>query len=737
LVTTPQKDVDFDLLMQEIKRSKWLDATTMDLIFDKHPWLGVRRGEIITGMCALMHSILSKENGLMYSKGNILDMVTHPRMIGHASKIADLFLDRFHPDESKRCADDQLLSERIEAIAKDIDSGVEDTVTTQLLMKMLDIVKHTYKTNVYMQNRYALGFRLDPRIMEPNEESAIYKEVPYGILFAHGRRFNGYHVRFRDIARGGMRLVTPASVEQYALESVRHYDECYELAFAQQLKNKDIPEGGSKAVCLIDTNNLGSTTISRDFVMRKSAKAFSDTILDLVVDTEETRAKIVDYWGKKEVLYLGPDEQVIPADIDWIIQQAGRRGYATPAAFMSSKARAGINHKEYGVTSEGVNVYLDVALKKSLGIDPRKEPFTIKMTGGPDGDVGGNEINILIREYGDNAKIVGIADHSGCAEDPNGLDHEELLRLFREGLSISHLDQDKLGSDGGILNLVDSEEGVKARNSMHNRLVTDAFIPCGGRPNTIDITNYKQFINPETGEPSSKLIVEGANLFITAEARRALYDEAGVVIVKDSSANKGGVITSSYEIISSMLLSEDTFFEHKEQIVEEVLAKLRNLAKMEAELLFREGEVYGTSLPEVSQIISNSINAATDALSAALDTLTEEDRDELLPLFRAHLPKTLADLAFDDVHSKVPDQYIKNAISSCLASKMVYKEGTKFIEAQPKEKLADIALRYIRKEKEVAKLMESLQEVEMASDQKEKILRILDAGGARTALSFP
>jgi glutamate dehydrogenase len=736
LVTTPNEDVDFDLLMHEIKRSKWLDNTTMDLIFDKHPWLGVRRGEVITGMGALMHSILAKENGLMYSKGNILDLVTHPRIIAHASKIADLFLDRFNPDESKRCADIQL-SERIEGIVKAIDSDVEDTVTRQLLIKMLDIVKHTYKTNVYMENRYALGFRLDPRIMEPNEGSAIYKEVPYGLLFAHGRRFNAYHVRFRDIARGGMRLVTPSSVEQYALESARHYDECYDLAFAQQLKNKDIPEGGSKGVCLIDTNNLAPKAISKDYVMRKTAKAFSDTILDLVVDTEETRSQIVDYWGKKEVLYLGPDEQVTPADINWIIQQAGRRGYGTPSAFMSSKARAGINHKEYGVTSEGVNVYLDVALKKSLGIDPRKEPFTIKMTGGPDGDVGGNEINILIREYGDNAKIVGIADHSGCAEDPNGLDHEELLRLFREGLSISHFDQGKLGGDGGILHDVDSEQGFKARNSMHNRLVTDAFIPCGGRPSTIDIKNYKQFINAETGVPSSKLIVEGANLFITAAARRALYDDAGVIIVKDSSANKGGVITSSYEIISSMLLSEDTFFEHKEQIVEEVLIKLRYLAKMEAELLFREGEVYGTSLPEVSQIISNSINAATDALSAALDTLSEEDRDQLLPLFRAHLPKTLADLAFDDIHNKVPEQYIKNAISSCLASKMVYKEGTRFIEAQPKAKLADIALRYIRKEKEVAKLMESLQDVEMESDQKEEILRLLDAGGARTSLGFP
>jgi glutamate dehydrogenase len=722
--------VSFDLIKQEIKRSKWLDKTTMDLVFDKkNAWLGVNRGEIITGMCSLMHPLLAKENALVYSKANILDMVTKPRTIKHAAKIADLFLDRFHPDHPLK--DETELKVRMDEIKQAIESDVEDTVTIGLLHKMMDICTHTLKTNVYMQNRYALGFRLDPRIMESDHTN--YKETPYGILFVHGRRFNAYHVRFRDISRGGLRLVTPPSVEQYALESARHYDECYGLAFAQQLKNKDIPEGGSKAVALVNTNDLAHAT--KNFIMRKSVKAFTDTILDLVVDTEETRHNIVDYLGKKEVLYLGPDEQVIPDDIDWIIQQARRRGYGTPAAFMSSKPRAGINHKVYGVTSEGVNVYLDVALRRALGIDPTKDSFTIKMTGGPDGDVGGNELKILIREYGANVKVVGIADHSGCAEDPQGLDHDELLRLFHEGLCIENFEKSKLGTDG-VLHTSNTEEGVKARNTMHNRLEADAFLPCGGRPNTIDITNYKHFLKAD-GTPSSPLIVEGANLFITAEARKALHDEAGVMIIKDSSANKGGVITSSYEICAAMLLSEDEFFDHKEAIVEEVLAKLRGLAKLEAELLFREAETYGEALPEVSQIISNCINAATDALSTALDTLSEEDREQLLPLFRAHLPKTMADLSFDHVHTRVPDQYIKNAISSCLASKMVYKEGTKFIEAQPPEKLAETALRYIRKQKEVAQLMESMRLVDMPEDEKEKIIQLLDAGGARTALNFP
>uniref|UniRef100_A0A7R9WHY9 Glutamate/phenylalanine/leucine/valine/L-tryptophan dehydrogenase C-terminal domain-containing protein n=1 Tax=Pseudictyota dubia TaxID=2749911 RepID=A0A7R9WHY9_9STRA len=272
---------------------------------------------------------------------------------------------------------------------------------------------------------------------------------------------------------------------------------------------------------------------------------------------------------------------------------------------------------------------------------------------------------------------------------------------------------------------------------MHNRIEADAFVPAGGRPNTIDVHNYRQFLKPD-GTPSASLIVEGANLFVTAEARQRLYEEAGVKIVRDSSANKAGVITSSYEICAAMLLSEEEFTENKDQIVGEVLAKLRELAKMEAELLFREHENYQEPLPAVSQIISNTINAATDALASALDDLVaDEDRTEaLLPLFRAHLPKTMADLAFHRVHDRVPPQYIKNAIASCLASKMVYKEGTKFIESQPRENLAKVALKYIEKEKEVAQLREVLAETEMPEEEKERIMELLDAGGARTALNI-
>lgn len=328
---SPTTDASLQILSDELKRAKWLDPATNDLVFDRFPALGVTRAEIITGLLAISHASLAKIHPTAYSSTSLYDKIC--RFIQEATDIADLFQDRFNPGNP--IPEDEFQA-RAQQLYNRIQIDVEDSTASTILHKMLEIVKLTLKTNLYMPERYALSFRLDPKCMETEE---VERELPYGIVFVHGRRFNGFHVRFRDIARGGMRLVTPSSAEQHALESARQYDECYNLAFAQQLKNKDIPEGGSKAVNLIDTHGLSPT--QKQFVMRKSVKAMTDAILDLIVETDYTKKYLVDYWQKKEVLYLGPDEQVTPDDIEWIVARAKLRGYETPAAFMSSKPRAG------------------------------------------------------------------------------------------------------------------------------------------------------------------------------------------------------------------------------------------------------------------------------------------------------------------------------------------------------------------------------------------------------------
>ena len=525
-------DTQLESMLTNLRRSKWLDDEAVELGLVKCPQMGIEKAEIITALCSMLQGRLFKINHLAYASiPASIDLLASKRpYVDIADSIAQLFLDKFRPSEEGAVPGGTIRSDLTEEQFKERANELYAKIAVLngeaprvLLKLLLDSVGATLRTNYYAKDRYALSLRLDPSILVDSN-----KAMPYGVFFSHGRWFNGFHNRFRDIARGGMRIVSPASSDQYHVESTRIFDEVYGLSFAQQLKNKDIPEGGAKAVVLVNSSKVPAEF--RYSNMRKSVRAFSDSLLDLIV--EDSVKNLVDYSGKDELLYFGPDENVVPSDIDWITRRAEQRGYPIPAAFMSSKAEAGFNHKEFGVTSEGVVVYLDVALRRTLGIDPETTPFTLKITGGPDGDVAGNLLKIAIKKYGKNVKVVGIADGFGVAEDPEGLDPDELLRLVDESLPITSFRTEKLSSNG-IMMEANTEEGMSRRNSMHFRVKSDAFVPAGGRPNTINSENVLQFID-ENGKPSSPLLVEGANIFITNEAREMLYEKCNLPIVKDS-----------------------------------------------------------------------------------------------------------------------------------------------------------------------------------------------------------
>ena len=556
-----QRQYSFQDVLQGLRRVKWLDTEALSL-FRKHmPVLGidcVLTAEVISALCNALRTPLSKVDRFAYAGWRLNAVVQEPANLPIAVNIAHLLLARFNPAGPMAEAD---FSAKADAIRATIADRVQQVDASTLLTSMVEMATHVLRTNVHETRRYALSFRLDPKVM--HELAGDDRPIPYGVFYVHGRRFDGFHVRFRDIARGGLRMVTPR-MQAYEGESCRHYDEAYNLATAQQLKNKDIPEGGSKAVVLIRPSE-----VSQDYrLVRKCVKGFVDAVLDLV-GGDDVQNRIVARNEIKDILYFGPDEQIIPQDIAWMAKRAAKRQYFNGDAFISSKAENGINHKEFGVTSEGVNVFLEVALKRVGGIDPYTQPFTVKLTGGPDGDVAGNIIKIMHREYGSNVKVVGIADGFGAAEDPEGLSMPELLRLVEEGKAIDCYGEHDPALRAGSCTFWDisTPAGNEARNTLHNRVKADAFVPAGGRPDTIGAASWRAYLDPETGKPSAPVICEGANLFLTPPAREALFTEGGVMIVKDSSANKCGVMCSSYEIMAAMLIDKQEFIDNKEQIV--------------------------------------------------------------------------------------------------------------------------------------------------------------------------
>ena len=539
----------------------------------------------------------------------------------------------------------------------------------------------------------------------------------------------GFHIRFRDLSRGGIRTIIPRDQQHYIEIQNQLFQEVYNLSFTQQKKNKDIPEGGSKGAVVVKPytmptsqtqlilNHISTTSSKKkademkhnlynkmkEAYIEHCQKSYIDNLLVLINTSENHQLKarnIVDHYNKPEYIYIGPDENIPNSLIKWISDRSFEYGYFPLRAFISSKPNLGINHKEFGVTSYGVHTYLKVVLKE-LGFLNKNtiRSFTVKMSGGPDGDVAGNQIVNLKNDYPEHAKITALTDGTGTIYDPEGLCLDTLVKMFHRCEGIHHYPP-KLLHTGGFLLDIRSEEkvdhkvlftiykkntsktvkskitGHKAnhlyRTNVH-QTQADIFIPAGGRPRTLHKDNINEFFTT-SGKPTSKAIVEGANLYLTDEARRELTKQ-GVWIIRDSSANKGGVICSSYEVLHNLVLDDKTFLNYKETIVEGIMNKIESTCYKEAKLLFKTLHQTNHSLPEISVIISKKINEFTDDIYKMLSTNSDEHQDIIEKTLRSYLTDYLFDEHWDRVNDRLPNSHKHAIVASYLASTIVYHYG--------------------------------------------------------------
>merc|ERR1712050_809833 len=96
--------------------------------------------------------------------------------------------------------------------------------------------------------------------------------------------------------------------------------------------------------------------------------------------------------------------------------------------------------------------------------------------------------------------------------------------------------------------------------------------------------------------------------------------------------------------------------------------------------------------------------------------------NKLLPLFLdEHLPKKLTEVAGDRVTDRIPLDYLRNAFGKILASKLLYREGIHFLESQPEDRLADLAMRYVQEEARLRELIGVVESSNMAAAQRAKV----------------
>ncbi|CAK7221562.1 NAD-dependent glutamate dehydrogenase [Sporothrix curviconia] len=565
------------------------------------------------------------------------------------------------------------------------DAGLRAKITKEVSNEHEEMVMTAFrvfnnavlKTNYFTPTKVALSFRLDPSFLPEFE----YPRRLYGMFLVISSESRGFHLRFRDIARGGIRIVKSRSKEAYGINARNLFDENYGLASTQQRKNKDIPEGGSKGVILLDPKQQDRA--------REAFEKYIDSILDLLLPAETPGIKnpIVDLYGKEEILFLGPDENTADL-VDWATKHAFERGAPFWKSFFTGKSPTlgGIPHDEYGMTTLSVREYVQGIYRK-LKLDPAR--VQKMQTGGPDGDLGSNEILLS------NEKYTSVIDGSGVLVDPNGIDKGELRRLAKERVMIAQFDLTKLSKDGYRVLCEDSNitlpsgevvaNGTAFRNTYHLRDtgMTDMFVPCGGRPESIDLVSVNKII--KDGKSIVPYIVEGANLFITQDAKNRL-ESAGCVLIKDASANKGGVTSSSLEVLASLSFDDAGFRQHMchddkgvapefyKAYVKEVQNKIQENARLEFEAIWREHEETGVSRSVLSDKLSVAITKLDEELQKS--DLWEDERIRRHVLGDA-LPKLLLDqIGLDTIIQRVPDAYLRAIFGSFLASRFVYEFGS-------------------------------------------------------------
>ncbi|MFZ7127402.1 MAG: NAD-glutamate dehydrogenase domain-containing protein [Desulfobacterales bacterium] len=552
------------------------------------------------------------------------------------SALIHLFEMRFSPDAADRDQKVSLARENLVSMISGYNTGNErlDGIRRTVFETCLLFIMHTLKTNFFVSEKIALGFRLDPAYLTKlggDFISRLPADPPFRITFFYSRHGVGYHIGFSDIARGGVRTIICRTADELTNNTNTLFREVYVLAHTQHLKNKDIYEGGSKLTIVMDARDL-ETQSARDRRLHKLQFGIINAFLDLFV-TENGKAshpRVVDYYGQEEPIELGPDENMHDDMIERIARQAQKRGYRLGVGIMSSK-KAGINHKEYGVTARGVIKSAEIAMKE-IGIDIRRDPFSVKVTGGPNGDVAGNSLRLLLERCPE-VRIVSIVDGTAGLYDPEGVDPKALAPLLlhsdldafpasalhsggeivfrqktrQEGIRTLYLRQEK--RESGVRDFWISSDEVQGKfQELTFSVVADLFLPCGGRPETLHEGNVDQFMTRE-GLPTARVVVEGANSFLSPAAREAIQRK-GAVVLRDATANKCGVISSSYEILANLLMTEDEFLEHKEAYIRDVLTILDRRAAEEATLIFKRFRKHeGRKLyTEISANISREIN---------------------------------------------------------------------------------------------------------------------------------
>jgi glutamate dehydrogenase len=644
-----------------------------------------------------------RQAGTTFSSGYIAQVLRSNPVI--ARQLVRLFESRFDPE--RQSAE----KERSDALVEEISGGLDEVASLdedRILRAYLGLIVATQRTSYFRGQRDGQGpaswspylvFKLDaaavPDLPAPR---------PKFELFVYSPRFEGVHLRFAGVARGGLRW------------SDRQEDfrtEVLGLAKAQEVKNSVIVPSGAKGgfVC----KQLPDPT-DREAYQGEVLSCYQMFISAMLDVTDNLKAgdviapdRVVRHDGDDPYLVVAADKGTATFS-DTANEIALARGFWLGDAFASGGS-AGYDHKKMGITARGAWESVKFHFQ-TLGIDIGQVDFTVAGIGDMSGDVFGNGMLLS-----DHIKLVAAFDHRHVFIDPSpdpAPSFAERRRLFDlPRSSWADYDTTLISAGGGIWPrsaksvpispqvrvALGLEDGI---TSMSPDEVISAILAApvdllwnGGIGTYVKATGQTQSdagdrtndaVRIDASQLRARVVGEGGNLGLTQEARIE-YSLAGGLVNTDFIDNSAGVDTSDHEVNIKILL--DAVVRDREMTTADRDALLQTMTDDVANLVlahnYHQNRALAASRAQAGQMLhvharyirklerEGRIRRRLDVLPAEKDIAERRSASGglTLPEFSVLLAHTKIATGQEVLASNVPDDpYLRRVLSAYFPAEL-------------------------------------------------------------------
>ncbi|MEE6257304.1 NAD-glutamate dehydrogenase [Plantactinospora sonchi] len=514
-----------------------------------------------------------------------------------ASSLVDLFETRFSPLLGLTAEERTLRSkELVTSIGQQLDE-VSSLDQDRILRSYLTLIQATLRTSFYQRRtdgrpKAYVAFKLDPQAVPD-----LPAPRPKYEIFVYSPRFEGVHLRFGPVARGGIRW------------SDRREDfrtEVLGLVKAQMVKNAVIVPVGAKGGFVLKQkpgDRDEAVACYQEFI-----SAMLDVTDNLVGGQIVPPQEVVRHDGDDPYLVVAADKGTATFS-DIANEISVRNGFWMADAFASGGS-AGYDHKKMGITARGAWESVKRHFR-DMGIDTQSQDFTVVGVGDMSGDVFGN--GMLLSEH---IRLVAAFDHRHIFLDPNpdaASSYAERRRLFDVPRSSwADYNTELISAGGGVFPrtaksititpevraALDLDAGVESMSPPElMRAILTAPVDLFWNGGIGTYVKASSESNAEVGDKSNdmirvdgkdlrcRVVGEGGNLGFT-QVGRIEYALAGGRIFTDFIDNAAGVDTSDHEVNIKILLGASVA--DGELSVEDRDALLAEMTDEIAELVLRD-----------------------------------------------------------------------------------------------------------------------------------------------------